>query len=136
LFRESGLVERAGLVTAVEQAADDIADLRNGLSNDAVLSLYKNQDGQVWIGTNGGALDRFSDGKCQTRTSPTQHDYAKVSTLTKIVSIPNLVDQARCESTVRDTRQTGFEARATIPGVGLSLESLTRSFAHDRRPRR
>lgn len=92
LFRESGLVERAGVVTAVAQAADGIviAGLRNGLSNRAVLSLSEDHDGHVWIGTNGGGLDRFSDGKCQTRTSPTQQDCAKIPALTENVSIPTL----------------------------------------------
>ena len=36
---------------------------RDGLSSDAVISLYEDSDGTMWIGTNGGGLNRLKDGK-------------------------------------------------------------------------
>ena len=36
---------------------------KDGLSDDTVLALYEDADGCLWIGTDGGGLNRFRDGK-------------------------------------------------------------------------
>ncbi|MGH9886674.1 MAG: sensor histidine kinase, partial [bacterium] len=36
---------------------------REGLSNDAVLALQRTHDGALWVGTGGGGLNRWKDGK-------------------------------------------------------------------------
>jgi signal transduction histidine kinase len=42
---------------------------KDGLSNDAVISLYEDSDGTLWIGTNGGGLNRMKDGKLTSYTT-------------------------------------------------------------------
>ena len=42
---------------------------RDGLSSDAVISLHEDSDGTLWIGTNGGGLNRMKDGKFTTYTT-------------------------------------------------------------------
>ena len=36
---------------------------KDGLSSNTVISLYEDPSGDLWIGTNGGGLNKFSDGK-------------------------------------------------------------------------
>ena len=39
---------------------------KEGLSSDFVISIYEESEGSLWIGTLGGGLNRFSDGKFTT----------------------------------------------------------------------
>ena len=39
---------------------------RDGLASDWVLTLYEDREGSVWVGTQGGGLNRFADGAFTT----------------------------------------------------------------------
>jgi PAS domain S-box-containing protein len=39
---------------------------RDGLANDAILSLHEDPHGVLWIGTDGGGMSRYANGKFQT----------------------------------------------------------------------
>ncbi len=39
---------------------------RDGLANDAILSLHEDPHGVIWIGTHGGGMSRYANGKFQT----------------------------------------------------------------------
>jgi PAS domain S-box-containing protein len=39
---------------------------RDGLANDAILSLHEGPRGAIWIGTDGGGISRYADGRFQT----------------------------------------------------------------------
>jgi diguanylate cyclase (GGDEF)-like protein len=44
-------------------------DTRRGLSNDQVLSLLEDREGNLWVGTQDGGVNRLSDGKFKTYSS-------------------------------------------------------------------
>ncbi|UCH95509.1 MAG: SpoIIE family protein phosphatase [Candidatus Aminicenantes bacterium] len=69
---EKGVVRlQGGLLTNESQGAlCTHYSVRNGLTNNFVLCFYENQDGSLWIGTYGGGLNCFKDGKfvsCTTK---------------------------------------------------------------------
>src|SRR5690348_18313370 len=42
---------------------------QDGLSNNFVLSLYQGSDGVLWVGTNGGGLNKLENGKFSSYTT-------------------------------------------------------------------
>ena len=43
----------------------------DGLSDNHIMTIYEDLDGNLWVGTNRGGIDRLSNGK---RTSFTKYD--------------------------------------------------------------
>ena len=58
-----------GGVTRYKDGAFTTFTTRDGLSNDAVLSLHEDPHGVIWIGTDGGGMSRYANGKFQTLTT-------------------------------------------------------------------
>ncbi len=55
-----------GGLTRYKDGAFKTFTSRDGLANDAILSLHEDAQGAIWIGTDGGGISRYADGKFQT----------------------------------------------------------------------
>ena len=58
-----------GGVTRYKDGTFTTFTTRDGLSNDAILSLHEDPHGVIWIGTDGGGISRYADGKFQNLTT-------------------------------------------------------------------
>jgi len=55
-----------GGLTRYKDGAFTTFTTRDGLANDAILSLHEDPHGAIWIGTDGGGLSRYANGRFQT----------------------------------------------------------------------